>query len=959
MWTSQQVDQAVQDGWATPGGVLPIACEYDLHQALLACARAPEEQQFGLLTHCFRRGSEMGITASSMRGLARRAKAVTRLWDPLLHPRGADGRFIEVGGMVRGYEGSDHVFTGRVSTIEHGRIEVADVTTGDTRWFSPDSIRQISVKTRTTRQPKRDLPADSGVNVLSRTMPIDTGEPHEWDSKALEQAAASIRAEREYLPVNLLDVGRVEVTMDTDPSLVAIRQQLEDAIEAREILEDLTLYNEDEQYLYARVAKLIRQKWEENGRMGREASMVVDIRPLLTDRQIYLLARHGGERRYPYAPLAEADLEEFSWDRLEQVVSYDWDASQDLRIRETSRQLELRENHLMSQYGGRPWHVPDVDDQDGGPGQTTLDQLATFERMGEQITRLVDQALIEEGYSIDMDDALSRGQFERRYVALHDAYNRLHEKAIATYADELIEAEARARGLWVEGTAPGSVDMENTFWAVVTHMIANGEPSDLFIQRAESFLPSDIGQSLSRLKQRRDRLTERGKIAGNFKGRRERDKRRAELTRQALREMGVAFGPPARSDPYLNVEQLKVGGSVRPVPGDVLWKTQYRGGEWAPTRYTVQQVTPGVNGDWSALVEAEDGSTTRFSQSSYGLFREIGPMEPARVRAMEDAWQMFPTEWLDSVWRNEPVVLVPERRRAARGAGALWFPRDGGPDYLAETMVHEEHHAVERANPWIPRMEWAFIGSLAYTGKPGERKARPGEGQPKQFRPTKLKTLFGYSGYKDDEWAIEDHLWNAYAGKVYAPGDWTGEYMGGRQSADMHYELLTMTAEAVLTGEAQSVHPDMVGTARRARDWYLGLVLASTTPGGFPQYPVSEAATATATMAARDVRSLGSTIPSTAKLPSERMDRLRRSGPRLDPKVYADLDTDVYTMTFTGPAGTQTSVWQVQPGRNPVLRNAVVVAPDGTETKQRLSDLERWIHDQEVEVAKQMVRGTE
>jgi hypothetical protein len=108
-------EKAADKGQALPDGSFPIRNKEDLAKAVKAFGRAKDKAK--AKRHIIKRARALkavdtlpeswGVTATgalvaaSIRGMARKIK-----WDPALHPRGRDGRFIEKGGSVDIFEGA-------------------------------------------------------------------------------------------------------------------------------------------------------------------------------------------------------------------------------------------------------------------------------------------------------------------------------------------------------------------------------------------------------------------------------------------------------------------------------------------------------------------------------------------------------------------------------------------------------------------------------------------------------------------------------------------------------------------------------------------------------------------------------------------------------------------------------------------------------------------------------------
>lgn len=174
-WTPPGRETAESKGEAMEGGSFPIRDKEDLKRAVKAFGRAKDKAK--AKRHILKRARALGamdlipdtwkkdgVKASGEPIVAARVgRKIKRVlsafdWDPSLHPRGKDGRFIEKNGPVDVYEtrgGSKASFRGKtvglrkdekgnaVVTVEvesPGRYEGRDVNVGDTIDVTPDRI---------------------------------------------------------------------------------------------------------------------------------------------------------------------------------------------------------------------------------------------------------------------------------------------------------------------------------------------------------------------------------------------------------------------------------------------------------------------------------------------------------------------------------------------------------------------------------------------------------------------------------------------------------------------------------------------------------------------------------------------------------------------------------------------------------------------------------------------------
>lgn len=98
-WTADKRREAAVKGQALPDGSYPIKDKTDWHKAKQALGRA--KNQARVIEHLKKRAKTLGIPKSEYEGLT--ASVIERFWNPDLHPRGRDGKFIDVTGVVSGW----------------------------------------------------------------------------------------------------------------------------------------------------------------------------------------------------------------------------------------------------------------------------------------------------------------------------------------------------------------------------------------------------------------------------------------------------------------------------------------------------------------------------------------------------------------------------------------------------------------------------------------------------------------------------------------------------------------------------------------------------------------------------------------------------------------------------------------------------------------------------------------
>lgn len=89
-------------------------------------------------------------------------------WDPAKHPRGRDGKFIEVGDLVAIFSGpnsgqidSGTVVAGHLASDGRFYVGVKSVTSGKVAWYRPKQVEQVNPKATLT--PKMPVPALDGM----------------------------------------------------------------------------------------------------------------------------------------------------------------------------------------------------------------------------------------------------------------------------------------------------------------------------------------------------------------------------------------------------------------------------------------------------------------------------------------------------------------------------------------------------------------------------------------------------------------------------------------------------------------------------------------------------------------------------------------------------------------------------------------------------------------------------
>lgn len=91
-------------------------------------------------------------------------EAAKSLWDPAKHPRGRDGKFLEVGDLVAVFSGPNSgqidtgsVVAGHLATDGRFFVGVKSKVSGDVKWYRPKQVEQISPKA--ALPPKMPIPA--------------------------------------------------------------------------------------------------------------------------------------------------------------------------------------------------------------------------------------------------------------------------------------------------------------------------------------------------------------------------------------------------------------------------------------------------------------------------------------------------------------------------------------------------------------------------------------------------------------------------------------------------------------------------------------------------------------------------------------------------------------------------------------------------------------------------------
>lgn len=95
-WKADKRKDAAVKGQALPDGSYPIKDKTDWYKAKQAIGRAGPGKRAAVIAHLRKRAKALGIPESELEGLTAAG------FDPNLHPRARDGKFIEVGGWVKG-----------------------------------------------------------------------------------------------------------------------------------------------------------------------------------------------------------------------------------------------------------------------------------------------------------------------------------------------------------------------------------------------------------------------------------------------------------------------------------------------------------------------------------------------------------------------------------------------------------------------------------------------------------------------------------------------------------------------------------------------------------------------------------------------------------------------------------------------------------------------------------------
>lgn len=594
--------------------------------------------------------------------------------------------------------------------------------------------------------------------------------------------------------------------------------------------------------------------------------------------------------------------------------------------------------------------MPDIDPKDHGPGARTVKQLDIVSAMGREVDAQVDDLMLQRGFPADSDPTRQFGLHRANDLAL-TAF-RLHESQEA--ADELFLDES---ALWLQnliGFRPFKAGSDSLLSDMMKWIEAFDErtygyypfESDMAKKKAHDALVTEFGSIdgarqwvaglrhekyppdvYSAMQKIQDAVDAERKEIQSFSTRYKAARR--EAYREVLQSLGVSFGSPKDMEwPYFKVsvpdaEQMK---SIDLGTPTVVVST-------IGDHRRKQRVTRDVEtGDY--VLEFLDGKEEprRFNATDYSRLgvKLLLPIPDGTRKALEEAFEWMPTEWVRGVWQHsEGVIPVSPIVRASRGEWGLNMPTEYSTSNVS-TAMHEEHHGVEFAFPWIRSLEHAILVRSVYEGEIGERKPRKGKKDDvNRYKIRKLQAIYPNSGYRRYEEAFSDDFGSAYMGKVYGSHDWSPTSAGGHGAGRENYELVTMTAEQVLGPyrSEYSLQDSYNETSRALRHSYLGMIVASAS-SDLALSPGPEGVDVPATM---------SPVLDTSRLPASiksLVATVRETDPSGGVSVSLTQLGDTITIEATNPrnAVRYRVSYRLAKGRTPKIVKSVRVDSQGTES---------------------------
>jgi 8-oxo-dGTP pyrophosphatase MutT (NUDIX family) len=195
-------------------------------------------------------------------------------------------------------------------------------------------------------------------------------------------------------------------------------------------------------------------------------------------------------------------------------------------------------------------------------------------------------------------------------------------------------------------------------------------------------------------------------------------------------------------------------------------------------------------------------------------------VQALRDRIQESIGPIYPSSWLAaSNAHKQPVSiqLDPQRSYYDFSKGFMRLPSGYDEPYFAQAAAHEFGHRMEHVNPAIRKLEWAF-----FWRRQGKTKTPL----------LKLNEIVGGSNYSDNEVARPDEFSNPYMGREYIPDSTMG--FGN------YWELFSSGAERLLSPEQKQGTQGTNGLLADDADyraWVLGtLVNAKPPPSGDEDY---------------------------------------------------------------------------------------------------------------------------
>lgn len=889
IWTDEDLGIAASAGVATPDGRLPITDVFELQRALLASSRVQDDaESLMLVTHCMRRGRDLGLTAATVRGLARRAvRGLNYVWDPANHPRDRLGRFVEVGGLARVYdERGQHVATGRVSRFTPDSVTVESVSDGRSVTVPKARIEQIDVRANipsaapsTKTAPSVPGQDDSGwiriktsdlsnyqkvrgrgyrvrfnvadnpvffvgpdgeeratAGVIGRQSSglvldsyVQSGSGYQLKTELHfeDGSVATIYGTGTTLGLYDPDVAQAVSGLDVDQALRDVAtagQRLPERLDAIGGVER-PAYEGDSEYI-----RLTRRAEQYEAQQAASAWMAALGDPDIRDKPKMIRRPPGmSDQAWLYAQHL-ANVRRPTVDRKTVPFDYTSHSAAVLMARDQAqmaREAREKAERVKERIGDAPGRIVADTDEWGGPGAAARDHYAALQGMGAVVERAVD-ARMAALFGSEFETPVTFEELEAQR-ALYDEFVELKHDLIKSRIGDWAVERMRANN-------PDDLRFTTAIDPDFAVMLAMNDYPDEAWERLGPDFKQWIDDTQTSLLPRR---SETPRIqARHFQARRE-------AYRDVLQQMGVQFGAP--DDVVAPYWWKKRGDNGVPKSGDtvVLKQGRLRPEGW-PEDSPFATFVAFISG--KSVMRTADGREFETSWGPGDLLPVItlddiraghGTKEQqSHGRQLLDAIEWMPTDVLRANWgpvtrphRKERYsryriagVEVSQVGRAHRGSDHLGLSEWERGTY--STALHEEHHGVEWHNPWVGRMEWVGLTHASATHDGTRWKRKPG---------ADLHSRTHVSGDKRESRGIRDDLYTHYAGRTYTADGWGERDYPGAGAVGMYgsdepalFEFLTMTAEAVLGDRIDDAH-GTESTRRRNREnrsWYLGTVLA-------------------------------------------------------------------------------------------------------------------------------------